>query len=436
MEFFGGKQEFKDVVRSLHVALDELAALELTPSDQKAAIALVRDVESLGTRIDSLQTSLVGVIEESGVHQIDAFTPKSFIGHHARTSKTEAGARHRTMRALRDLPSVAAAYEAAEITTEIARRIARVHANPRVRAALIEAEAEILERVRGASYAEADDLLTDWTRLVDEDGTCDRNQRSHENRNVSLLRDFDESWTLHGGFAALQGAEIETIFGHYIDLEFRIDWDQAVAEHGDLTNHSHLARTDRQRRADAFHKMCVAANTNGSGKPAVTTNIVIDEVTFARWIRKLEGTDPGADDPWRPGYRCSTVDGVRLEPGEAVAAALLGDIRRILIDAKGVVIDMGRRSRLYTGHARLAAQIPDQCCIWPGCGVKTSRCEIDHSTPWVSSSGGDPGGGCTCPDNGAPLCGRHNRHKQHGYRSARGPSGRWVLTRPDGTTVD
>ncbi len=127
---------------------------------------------------------------------------------------------------------------------------------------------------------------------------------------------------------------------------------------------------------------------------------------------------------------------MRLEPGEAVAAALLGDIRRIVTDAKGVVIDLGRRSRLFTGHARLAAQIPHQHCIWPGCHTRTSRCEIDPATPWAASSRGDPGGGCTCPDNGVPMCGKHNRHKQHGYLTRRGPEGDWIITRPDGTPIE
>ncbi len=428
--------QLSSAIHHIHRALDELAALDLRPGDPKTGAALVSDFERLGTRLDAMQTSLVGVVEDSGVHAVDGFTPKSFIGHHARTSRAEAGARFGTMRALRHLPRVAAAYRSAEITTDVARRIARAFANNRVRAALIEAEADILERAIGASYDEFDRMLTDWIRLIDEDGTCDRNQRRHETRNASLLQDFDGSWTLRGGFAALQGTEIDTIFHHYIDAEFRIDWDRAVAEHGDGTNLSCLARTDRQRRADAFHKMCLAANVNGSGQPATTTNIVIDAVTFARWVRKLSGTDPGPDDPWRPGYRCSTIDGVRLEPGEAVAASLLGEIRRIVTDAKGVVIDMGRRSRLYTGHARLAAQVPDQCCIWPGCHVKTSRCEIDHSTPWVAGRGRDPGGGCTCPDNGAPLCGRHNQHKQHGYRTRRDTTGKWITTRPDGTVLE
>ncbi|MEZ5230817.1 MAG: HNH endonuclease signature motif containing protein, partial [Acidimicrobiales bacterium] len=293
----------------------------------------------------------------------------------------------------------------------------------------------IVDHARTLPYPDFDDFLTQWTKLVDEDGTCHHNQRRHHQRNVSLHQDFDDSWTLKGSFAALQGAEIDTILRHYLDLEFAIDWDQATAEHGDATTTAHLARTEHQRRADAFHKMCLAANVSGSGKPAVVTGIVIDQATFARWIRKLNGTDPGPDDPWRPGYRCNTTDGIRLEPGEAVAAALLGDIRRIITDAKGVVIDLGRRSRLFTGGARIAAQIPHTHCIWPGCHVPTSRCHIDHATPWAPIPGVDPGGGTTSSDNAAPLCAKQTGNKQHGYRTKRGPDGNWTVTRPDGTTL-
>ena len=45
-------------------------------------------------------------------------------------------------------------------------------------------------------------------------------------------------------------------------------------------------------------------------------------------------------------------------------------------------------------------------------------------------------GGLTSPGNGAPLCGRHNRWKQKGYRVHRWPDDTWTTTRPDGTTID
>ncbi len=427
-------QQLETILSSAHNALDKLAAAGLTPSNAEAGVAMVRTVERLGTRIDALQTSLYRTITDSGVHRTDAFTPKTFIRHYANTSDREAATRQRTSRALTDLTGFAAAYEAGELSTDTVRRVAQAYTNRRVRAALIEGEADILQHALDADYRTFDQFLSQWTRLADEDGTCERNQRSHESRNARLHQDFDLSFSLDGNFAALQGSEIDTVFKAFIDIEFRVDWDIAKTEHGDATNQAHLGRTDSQRRADALHKIFLAANVNGSGKPITINNVVIDQETFQRWTRKHAGVEVEPDDPSRPSYRCSTIDGDPLEPGEVVANALNGELRRVLVDSKSVVIDLGRKTRLFTGNARLAAQIPDQACTWVGCHVRMSACQIDHSHPWNPADGGP--GGCTCPENAAGMCGRHNRHKQHGYQTHRGPDGNWVIIRPDGTQLE
>ena len=47
------------------------------------------------------------------------------------------------------------------------------------------------------------------------------------------------------------------------------------------------------------------------------------------------------------------------------------------------------------------------------------------------------GGGCTCPGNGGPVCGKHNRFKErHQFRTCRDPDGTWHVTHPDGTPVE
>jgi len=61
--------------------------------------------------------------------------------------------------------------------------------------------------------------------------------------------------------------------------------------------------------------------------------------------------------------------------------------------------------------------------------VPTSACEADHAHPHTS-------GGKTEPDNGVPLCGRHNRWKQKNYTTRRDPdTGRWRTYRPDGSEI-
>ena len=71
----------------------------------------------------------------------------------------------------------------------------------------------------------------------------------------------------------------------------------------------------------------------------------------------------------------------------------------------------------------------DRWCLWPGCDHRTGRCQTDHTTPWAA------GKGATSPNNGGPACARHNRWKQHGFRTWRDPTGHWHTYRPDGTEI-
>ena len=116
---------------------------------------------------------------------------------------------------------------------------------------------------------------------------------------------------------------------------------------------------------------------------------------------------------------------------EAVANALVGHVRRVVIDAEGTVIDLSRRRRLFTGAAALAVKLASSECYWPGCHVPVTDCQSDHLIPWA-----DHGGGSTNPGNGGPACGRHNRMKERGFTAWRDPAGQWHTYRPDGTEID
>ncbi|HEX2576522.1 MAG TPA: HNH endonuclease signature motif containing protein [Aquihabitans sp.] len=103
-------------------------------------------------------------------------------------------------------------------------------------------------------------------------------------------------------------------------------------------------------------------------------------------------------------------------------------MRRVVIDADGVVVDMGRRRRLFTGPAQLAARLNATECYWPGCHVPTTSTQTDHLEPWTD-------GGTTDLTNAGPACARHNRLKHHGYTVHRDPAGTWHTHRPDGTEI-
>ncbi len=130
------------------------------------------------------------------------------------------------------------------------------------------------------------------------------------------------------------------------------------------------------------------------------------------------------------GFRCSTIDGRPLDPTEVVVATLIGHIRRVVVGADGVVLDMGRKARCFTGARQLAVQLSNHSCVWTGCDVPPSQCQCDHLDAFNG-----PAKGRTDPGNGAPECGRHNRLKERGFTVVRDQRGRWHVFRPDGTEI-
>jgi hypothetical protein len=300
---------------------------------------------------------------------------------------------------------------------------------------LVSVDGQFVTIAENTSYKRFDQHVSDFVHRVDEDGTCDTNQINHDNRDARLVQNYDLSWSLSAGCASLQGAVLHDIFEHFIQAELEADWEKARAEHGDNACADQLPRSDNQRRFDALWNIFrQGARTGPDGTntaTSITTNLVLDHQTFERMTAKLAGV---ATEPVEPmavlddGFRCSTIDGCRVEPTEAAYAALTGHIRRVVLGADRVVIDLGRRQRLFTGSARLAVMLQNDECFWPGCHVPVTRCQADHTKPAAH-------GGCTCPGNGAPACGRHNRLKQSHYTVWRDPTGCWRTCRPDGTEI-
>jgi hypothetical protein len=419
-------------------ALDDLFACGIDPTDADAARALIVSVERLARRVRAAQVEVLNQVDRRGLHRADGHaSAKVVVRHHAKTSDPEALRRTKACRMLRDLTEVGAAWRAGTIGSCQVDRVARSHANPRARAWFVANEALVLHAAQTMGYRLFDLQVTDWERLADQDGTCDRSQQRHDNRDATLSQDYDGGWTLRAGCGSIQGAELREILARFLDAEVAADWAIARAEHGDDATADQLPRTDNQRRFDALYKMFqrgASAHADEPGGSVVVTNIVIDHTTFEREIRRLFGTADEAPGPRTADelarFRCSTLDGNPVDPTESVATALLGHIRRVVIGSGSVAIDLGRRSRLFTGPAQLAARLSATECYWPGCQVPVSQCQIDHLQPWAP-----PHNGSTSPGNGAPACGRHNRFKQQGFNAWRDPAGGWHILRPDGTEL-
>ena len=192
-----------------------------------------------------------------------------------------------------------------------------------------------------------------------------------------------------------------------------------------------LARTDAQRSWDALMRMASdAVSTPADAQPPEpVVNLCITATHAEAELARL-GLIPEPPTPELPvdEWRCGTTDGTPLSPFEVVQAMLHGRVRRVVFDSAGVVVDFGRLQRLFDGAARKAVLMQFPTCIFPGCNRPASQCDADHLTDWQH-------GGRTDQTNGAPLCPRHNRLKNHGFSVWRDPAGVFHTYRPDGTEI-
>lgn len=449
-----------ELARALNLvdaALCRLAEVGAVAADGRDAYGVIRRVESIASRVYGLQTHLLTDVQHRGLHTEDGHrSGKAMVAYAADLSSAMATQRAKTARALASLPATAAALAAGELGASQVDRIARTWANPRVQAELEAVEQHVVVVAQRLPYREFDAHLANWERLTDEDGSEAGAERNHRTRRFRIARNPDGSYRFDGGCGSLQGTVTQAVYDRFLQAEWDADWAEAQARLGPEATLDDLARTDGQRSMDAVEAIFRAAAqqaASGPGAVPIVANLVVDLPTYERGVRALAGLpvepDPrlatwwsdlaGDDDGEREeaggstgvGYRCSTVDGHPLDPREVVAASLLGHVRRVVLGADGVVLDMGRRQRLFTGPRQAAVHLSHDHCYWLSCPVPSSRCQSDHLAEFNG-----PLRGRTCPANGAPACGPHNRHKTTaGFTVTRDRRGRIHILRPDGSQV-
>jgi hypothetical protein len=244
---------------------------------------------------------------------------------------------------------------------------------------------------------------------------------------------------------ALQGAAISEVLAAFEAAEWEADRAAAIAENGPEASPEQFPRTPGQRRMDAILAVFrAAASTPAEAQnPEPIVHVIIDAETLEEELVRIAG-DPGLRQPAEDRRRldelaegrvCRTLSGRPLHPSDAVAALLVGHVRRVVVDASSNVIDLGRKRRLFTGSSRDAARLQaairrrgGQSCFWSGCDGTPGRQQCDHHDPWRS-------GGRTDVSNSDMGCGFHNRLKEAGFRPVRRPDGGFDLLRPDGTRI-
>ncbi|GAA1308511.1 HNH endonuclease signature motif containing protein [Planotetraspora silvatica] len=158
------------------------------------------------------------------------------------------------------------------------------------------------------------------------------------------------------------------------------------------------------------------------------------------------GPDPGADatvgaedgdssGAARPeaglGWRADRlVPGLLLATGEWLPVqeihrlARTSSLVRLVLDADGQVLDMGRKARLANKAQRKAVYARYATCWIDGCPLPATLCQIDHADNWTD-------GGLTDLRLLGPACQFHNRdryRRPHRYQRRQRGKDRWAFT--------
>ncbi|HZR82112.1 MAG TPA: DUF222 domain-containing protein [Candidatus Binatia bacterium] len=120
-------------------------------------------------------------------------------------------------------------------------------------------------------------------------------------------------------------------------------------------------------------------------------------------------------------------DGTSLPPATVDRLACDSAVVRVVEDARGNVLDVGRRRRTIPGVLRRALRLRDRGCRFPGC---TNRLvDGHHVVPWSR-------GGATKLANLLSLCRRHHRFVHElGFRVESDGRERFAFFRPSGVEV-
>jgi hypothetical protein len=318
----------------------------------------------------------------------------------ARCRLHDAAARRivRVARQVRRMPLIADAWERGTINTGHAEVLARVRRVTRADGLFAEFEATFTDVAEAGRPEDVEAVARQWRDAVDAERAQapDAAIRQYESRGLDLAEILDGVTVLSGQADAIGGAII-----------------RRAVEREVLRAHKDDGRTPSQERVDAMVAICnrdLAGQTAG-GNMLPHVSLYTDEAT-------LRGQHVGT---------CETDRGVRVSPDTARRVACDALVSRLVVDAKGEVLDLGRAVRTFTLAQRRAIVAQYPTCVGVGCNVPSSEARLHHEWWWDD-------GGPTDLANAVPLCGHEHWlvHEGH-WRVARDPdTGIVTWYRPDG----
>ena len=395
----------------------------------------LRALEVQRRRLEAETFALITLAQRRGVHRQDGhLSIAGWLRANLNWSGPQVAAAKKAARLVDTHEAVGDALTEGQIGAAQVHELARAARNPRCGPEIGEVLDLLLDHAEQLPFDDFRRVVRRWESLADEDGAAVEAEMNEANRSASLHEVGGAADLRASGGSAMNVAEMLGIFERFVEDEFRKDVESRTALHGPDAPASLLPRTDAQRRFDALLEIFRrAVSTPAGGRPPLPiVNILVDQHTHEILLARHR-LIPFPDDLPAPDLdrvRCETDSGIPVPPEAVFQAMMQGYVRRIVVDNDGVVLDMGRSRRLFTGAARTAVKLMESHCGHLGCTVSSRHAQIDHMDEW------DRDHGSTDVENGRPRCNGHNREKTRlGLVDRRTRGGRIITYRRDGSPM-
>ncbi len=230
-----------------------------------------------------------------------------------------------------------------------------------------DAEERLVDIVEGLDAVDTRKAVAYWRQATEGPGELDP-ETQQDRRGLHVSRTTGGMRRVDGWLTSTAGAA----------LEAALDANTPPRREGDT-------RTPRQRRHDALENLCRdwldngATPTVGGEKPHVILHTDLPALQgVAGGLHETENGD------------IVDIDTLRMTACDC-------SLTRIVLGPDSEVLDVGRKTRVWTPAQRRAITARDRHCQGPGCRAKPRHCDIHHEDHWAD-------GGTTTVDKGKLFC--------------------------------
>lgn len=298
--------------------------------------------------------------------------------------------------ALAVLPAVANAVDAGSVPVAhldpLARAVAT--ASPTVRGALTseEGQSHVVALARRHDAPTFGRELARWAATLDP-AALERDHQTQRRNRYLHLSDQPDGTRISG--------LLDRMAGHRLRIALEATGERPGED-----------RAPEQARADALLVLAEHALAEPSTQPGAAVrphvSLVLTEDAYAqlRTATASEGTAPVSAAPAATAPPATLDDGTPVPMSEVARILCDCELTRVVVNAEGTPVNLGRTRRLYTGPQRRAVIVRDRTCAFGDCGRPARWCEVHHIRWW------DRDLGPTSVDNAILLCTFHH-HEVH-----------------------